>query len=71
MTKTEIKQMAQDELMAAMQTAFNMILDTSSGSCKEDTTIEEREMVMAEASKQMERIEKLFGYTPSSWNRGV
>lgn len=56
MSKKETKQKAQDELMLALQTAFY----------NEDLTDEERE----EMSKQMERIEKMFGYTPGSWLRG-
>ena len=54
--KTEIKHRSQDALMHALQTAFN------------DLTLEELSPVM---STEMARIEKLFGYEPYSWYRGV
>ena len=57
MTKAEIKHKAQDELLSAMQVAFNTLAVDSD--------------LWVEADKQMERVEKLFGYVPGSWNRGV
>jgi cytochrome c556 len=64
MTKTELKQKAQDMLLAAIGTAF--YADASSLGISE----EERDALMAEMSKQMERIEGLFGYKKNSWLRG-
>ncbi len=54
MAKKQIKERAQDELMHAMQAAFNEL-----------TPNELRD----EMDKQMERIEKLFGYEAGSWAR--
>lgn len=54
--KNNIKQEAQDALLHGCATCFY----------KEDMTEAERD----EASKQMARIEKLFGYKPYSWLRG-
>ena len=55
MTKKAIKERAQDELMCALQTAFN------------EHTLNE---LRGEMDHQMTRIEKLFGYDPGSWIRG-
>ena len=55
--RLEIKQTAQDSLMHAMQYAF------------EETDLDPA--ARAELSRQMERIEKFFGYVPGSWSRGV
>ncbi len=54
-TKTQIKQNAQDELMSAMQIAF--------------ANKQHSDELVAEISRQMERVEKLFGYKPGSWAR--
>ena len=63
MTKTEIKQKAQDELMSAMQTAFVAYLERT---WRQETS----EDLVAEMSRQMARVEKLFGYELGSWQRG-
>ena len=55
-TKKDIKEAAQDELMLAMQVAFN--------------NVSNREVVK-EMDRQFKRVEKLFGYNMGSWNRGV
>lgn len=55
-TKTEVKHSAQDALMSAMQIAFDRGED--------DPAIRE------EMDKQFQRVEKLFGYVPGSFNRG-
>ena len=55
-TKKDIKEEAQDELMSAMQVAFN--------------NVSNREVVK-EMDRQFKRVEKLFGYNMGSWNRGV
>ena len=54
--KKDIKEEAQDELMLAMQVAFN--------------NVSNREVVK-EMDRQFKRVEKLFGYNMGSWNRGV
>lgn len=69
MTRTEIKENARRELLIAMQTSFSAITERNSGSYIEDDT--ERQAVFAEMDKQMERVEKIFGYVPGSWARGV
>lgn len=69
MTKTEIKDKAHFELMAAMQVSFHAVTDRISGSYIEDDT--ERELIIAEMDKQMKRVEKMFGYIPGSWTRGI
>lgn len=58
-TKKDIKEEAQDELMSAMQVAFNNV-----------STETDREVVK-EMDRQFKRVEKLFGYKMGSWNRGV
>lgn len=63
MTKTELKQVAQDQLMNAMQVAFSYVHDN------EEEGIE-RDILIAEMDKQMSRVEKLFGYEPGSFTRG-
>ena len=69
MTRTELKQRAQSELMTATQIAFEAIQEYRSGSYIEDPA--EREMVRAEMDKQFTRMERLFNYEPGSWQRGV
>ena len=56
MTKTELKTQAKEKLLSFIQHSFY------------DDTIS-KEMI-EEMSKQMERVEKLFGYEPKSWARG-
>jgi len=58
MTHTETKQKAQDQLMGSLMNAFFVAADTG-----------ENETIIKEISKQVERIEKLFGYVPKSWAR--
>ena len=62
MTKTEIKQDAQDRLMDALQVAFYTLSDADG--------VDQSDAIAEEMNKQMARIEKLFGYTPNSWGRG-
>lgn len=63
MTKTEIKHTAQDELLYAAQIAFYSIHESGKYSD------EDAEIIAREASKQLERIEALFGYERGSWKR--
>ena len=68
-----IKEKAQAHLMTGMQAAFNQVPDLFS-SCFEAPDCyspEEMQEVLTEMDKQMRRVEKLFGYTPGSWGRGV
>ncbi len=69
MTKTEIKSKAREELLMAMQVAFEAVHMNNSGSYIEDDT--ERQAVTAEMDKQFARVEKIFGYVPGSWARGA
>ena len=62
MTKTEIKQTAQEELLSAMGVAFHRL--------EEAFAMEKRKEIRDEMSKQMARVEKLFGYKPNSFLRG-
>lgn len=58
------KQLAQEMLMSAMQCAFSQL--------EGDDVPEERKVTLGIAmSKQMERVEKVFGYKPGSWSRGA
>lgn len=57
MTSKERKQKARFQLLAAIQTAFSDYNNHS-------------EEMKEEMSKQMERVEKMFGYVPGSWQRG-
>lgn len=63
MTRTEIKQISQDEIMNGIQIAFSTIDN-------HQISDEEKELLIAEMDKQMSRIEKLFGYSIGSWGRG-
>ena len=58
MLRREIKEQAQEYLMQAMQAAWNYAADAGAGA---EVTVD----------RQMIRIEKLFGYEPGSWMRGV
>lgn len=69
MSRTEIKEKAREELMIEAQIAFTAIGDIRNGSYIEDET--ERAAVFAEMDNQFKRIEKLFGYVPGSWQRGI
>lgn len=60
MTKTEIKTEAKERIMYKISAAFTTWGD-------EEITAE----VGAEMDKQMRRIERLLGYEPGSWGRGV
>lgn len=62
MTKTEIKEMVQGQLLRAMQRAFDEIADTAH---------EQKGEITNEASAQFARVEKLFGYEPYSFTRGT
>lgn len=65
MTKTEIKYEAQEELLYAMGVAFERVNDDIS------KTEKDREAIKVEMSKQMARVEQLFGIEPFSTVRGV
>lgn len=69
MKRTEIKEEARKELMMAAQVAFYAVQDYRSGGYIAD--IDERKVLMAEMDEQFKRIEKLFGYVPGSWARGI
>jgi len=56
--KKEIKQQAQDALMSAAQAAF-------------ESDAAEDSAVFKAMDKEFARIEKMFGYSPGSWTRGV
>ncbi len=64
MTRTEIKDAAKKELLIAMGTVFYSLFE--SGQYDEETA----NLISAEADRQMERIEKLLGFTPGSFMRG-
>ena len=67
MTRTQIKQNAQDELMHSIQSGFTRISESVPYSyCQSDA-----EAINTEMSRQMARAEKLFGFEPFSWHRGV
>ena len=67
MTKTEIKRKAQDEIL---QMAMQSMLATSERNL-DDLNDKDMTLLTGEMDKQLERIEKLFGYVPGSWTRGV
>jgi restriction endonuclease len=69
-TKTEIKHKAQKHIMEAVQCSFDMMVSTHGGTFGTYTQ-DEIEAINAEMDEQMKRIEKLFGYVPGSWQRGV
>ena len=69
MKKAEIKEKAHEELMTAMQVAFHSVGDYHDGSYIEDE--KERAIILKEMEKQFCRVEKLFGYIPGSWQRGI
>jgi hypothetical protein len=57
------KQLAQENLLSAMQTAFDRLdQEEIDGAAKED--------LRDAMSKQMARVEKLFGFEPNSFLRG-
>ena len=66
MKKASIKHYAQKELCSALQVAFHNVSEETS-----DYSQADREAILDEMSKQFARIEKLFGYVPRSWHRGV
>ncbi len=68
MTRAEranLKKEAQCQLFYGMQTAF-----TDSQLEIADTLGHNRKLLVAEMDKQMERIERLFGWEVGSWQRG-
>lgn len=67
MTSKYIKILAQDELMTAMQTAFDNMVPLEKADSENFVDIE---TLQNEMSKQMARIERLFGYNANSWTRG-
>ena len=60
MSRTKLKRAAQDRLLEALPVAFERLH-------RVDYTAE----LETEMSRQMERIESLFGYKSGSWGRGV
>jgi hypothetical protein len=60
MTET-LKMVAQENLLSAIQIAFERIADVPEP---------RREELRVAMDKQMRRVEKLFGYVPGSWQRG-
>lgn len=67
--KVTPKQKAQEELISAMQIAF--VRMSEGGRADIDSmTDRENKAVWEQMSKQMARVEKLFGYEPYSWPRG-
>ncbi len=63
MNKKEIKEKAQGELLHGMQVAFSLI---------DEYGVPENEVkaLQTEMSRQMARVEKLFGFVPFSFTRG-
>lgn len=61
-TKKEIRHDAQREIMVAATTVFYRIGDNQADYPPD---------LITEIRKQMERIEKLFGYVPGSWSACV
>lgn len=59
------KQTAQENLLSAMQVAFDR-LDEETASMKES----DKKALRNTMSKQMARVEKLFGFEPYSFSRG-
>ena len=57
------KQIAQENLLSAMQTAFDRLE-------YEAMTDFDRAAMKKTMSKQMARVEKLFGFDPHSFSRG-
>jgi hypothetical protein len=62
-SKTEIKEYCQEELVSAMGLAFQRLAD-------EDWPEPVKEQYRAVMSEQMARVEKLFGIEPYSFMRG-
>lgn len=64
MTKTELKEKAQHEIMLAAQVAFNSVSEQVEN---EDLP----EEIFDALETQFSRLEKFFGYVVGSWSRGV
>lgn len=64
MKRKDIKIKAQDELLGGMRAAFHWVEDSD----LDESLLEE---IKEEMSKQMARVEKLFGVDPYSTSRGV
>ena len=67
MTKTEAKAEARDLLLQAVLVAFDRAEDSWD---RQDTPEAERAAMRDAMSKELARIESLFGYVPYSWTRG-
>jgi len=63
-TKAQVKEEAQRQLLSAMQNAFTVIHEEYNGYTPEQT-----KTIQDEMSKQMARVEKIFGYEEYSWDR--
>jgi hypothetical protein len=57
------KQLAQENLLSAMQVAFARLED-------EGLSAEQTESMQKAMSQQMARVEKLFGFEPGAFARG-
>lgn len=64
LTKTEMKHLAQDLLMLHGKGAFKRIEDIGLNE-------EEKKQVYSAMHEEFTRMEKLFGFDPGSWSRGV
>ena len=67
MTKTEAKTEARKLLLLEMISAFNRAEDSWD---RQDTPEAERAVMRDVMSKELARVESLFGYEPYSWARG-
>ena len=67
MTKTEAKAEARDLLLQAVLVAFDRAEDMWH---RQDTPEAERAAMRDVMSKELARVESLFGFEPYSWTRG-
>lgn len=63
-SKKELKEEAQSRLLSAMSIAFNQVEDTY-------LTREQKDALSEMMDREMKRVEKMFGYDPGSFMRGV
>lgn len=61
--RVERRKRAQDIILKWIGNSFYEVNDS-------DMDEQEKSKLTTEMSRQMERIERLFGYTPGSWGRG-
>ena len=67
MTKTEAKTEVRKLLLIEMLSAFNRAEDNWD---RQDTPEAERAVMRDVMSKELARVESLFGFEPYSWTRG-